>query len=991
MKLKNIKIGTQLRLGLGGVMVLVVFLGVLAWKHGGLMWQQTEGLYDHPLMVQRAIGAIEADILMMHREMKDICLAENDPERQTLIQMIDTSEADAYRQCEIAYGSYLGPRSDVDDVQRGLVQWKSIRDETLRLLRAGKTAEAVSRTRAGGPGGAHVQQLLRHVQDLRDFAAGRADLFYGDATRLHDSLDWQLGMVVGLILLMCVGVGLLLLRGIRRPLRELITVTDQYRQGKMDARCGYESANEFGALSAAFNQMVATLQTEMHIKENVAKLAGVLLQEEELRAFCPAMLQTLLEQTGSQVGAVYLLNPQKTAFELHESIGLSADSHKAFSATNREGEFGAALATLKIQRITEIPADSHFTFHTVSGDFKPREIITIPVPCDGGVTAVISLASVRSYPEPTLRLVDEVWSVLTARINGVLGVRQLRDFSRRLEQQNHELEAQQKELALQADELRHQNAELEMQKRQLDEASRLKSTFLSNMSHELRTPLNSVIALSGVLNRRLAKTIPADEYSYLEIIERNGKHLLSLINDVLDISRIEAGREELSLACFTVRTLVGEVVAMLEPLAQEKQLALLNEVGNDLPPVTSDFGKCRHILQNLVANAVKFTEAGSVRISAQQVDDAICIAISDTGIGIAAEHLSHIFEEFRQADESTSRKYGGTGLGLSIAKKYAGLLQGSITVASTPGTGSTFTFRLPLRSALPAMGGKIPDYTGVATTGGPGVAVAGHGRTILLVEDTEPVVIQVTDILSCEGYTVRVARNGAEAIAQIEQALPDAVILDLMMPGVDGFQVLKAIRGTERTGQLPVIILTAKHVTPEELSFLKGNHIHQLIQKGDVGRGELLAAVAKMVAPRVEPPAPAPEPRRTARVRRSGKPVVLVVEDNPDNMATAKALLQDTCIVIEATDGKVGVEQARRHVPDLILMDLALPVMDGFAALAAIREDESLRDIPVVVVTASAMKGNREEILACGFDGYISKPIDEALLRTVLEEKLHGG
>jgi CheY-like chemotaxis protein/anti-sigma regulatory factor (Ser/Thr protein kinase) len=494
-----------------------------------------------------------------------------------------------------------------------------------------------------------------------------------------------------------------------------------------------------------------------------------------------------------------------------------------------------------------------------------------------------------------------------------------------------------------------------------------------------------VIALSGVLNRRLAKTIPAEEFGYLEVIERNGKNLLALINDILDLSRIEAGREEISVNHFFVRELADEIVAMIEPQAVEKKIGLLNQVAGDLPPIVSDPVKCRHILQNLVGNAIKFTEQGQVTISARQSGGEILITVADTGIGIAADQHSVIFDEFRQADGSTSRKYGGTGLGLAIAKKYAQLLAGGITVESAPGQGSAFTLHLPL---------VLPSGIQAVETGSPDAQTASRseplppaqGQTILIVEDNEPAIIQLTYILQAEGYRLMVAHNGKEALAQIEKSVPDAMILDLMMPEVDGFQVLKAIRETARTDQLPVLILTAKHVTKEELSFLKGNHIHQLIQKGDINKHDLLAAVSRMVTPPTAPSVPPPARRR--RPTRPGKPLVLVVEDNPDNLRTARALLHDRYQVVEAQDGQAAVEQARMHRPDIILMDIALPVMDGIEALREIRKDETLRHIPVFAVTASAMKGDRETILAHGFDGYISKPIDAALLKQTLQTAL---
>ena len=266
---------------------------------------------------------------------------------------------------------------------------------------------------------------------------------------------------------------------------------------------------------------------------------------------------------------------------------------------------------------------------------------------------------------------------------------------------------------------------------------------------------------------------------------------------------------------------------------------------------------------------------------------------------------------------------------------------------------------------------------------------ASHGQRILVVEDSEPAIIQLTDILTRQGYCLQVARNGKEALEKIHEATPDAMILDLMMPEVDGFQVLAAVRGEARTERLPVLILTAKHVTKEELSFLKGNHIHQLIQKGDINKEGLLSAVARMVAPDPAPPSVVLMPRKARRRRSPSEEItILVVEDNADSRRAACAILSDAHRVIEAADGQAGVEQARAHQPDIILMDIAMPVMDGIKALQAIRADEALRHIPVIAVTASAMRGDQETILAHGFDGYLSKPIDAALLKKLVFEAL---
>jgi signal transduction histidine kinase/CheY-like chemotaxis protein len=999
MNIKNLTIGTQLRLGLGAILLLVAALGVVAYVQTDVIHQQAEIMYQHPLQVRRALANLEADVLKMQLGVRDLMLATRQPEKLAARVAMDVATESATQQFTVLEARYLGPRADIDAARTAFVKWRTVRDEWLmKPALAGEIEAAKATLLPGGPVGKARDELLAAILKIDDFAKNKGDELYATSRETSEALNRQLILIVAAILLLSLGIAWLLLNGIRRPLANLTTATDQFRAGKLDSRSPYTSANEFGMLAASFNSMADAIQTQVSVSENVARLAGVMLRDDELPGFCRELLKALLEHTGSQVAAVYLLNEAQTAFAHFDSIGLGASARAEFSATELEGELGAAVATRRIQRISAIPADSRFAFSVVSGEFQPRDILTIPVLSDHTVVAVISLASVRAFEAPALRLVDDIWATLTARVNGVLAFRKINALAQRLEHQNRELDAQKHELSAQADELVEQNTELGMQKRSVDEASRLKSAFLSNMSHELRTPLNSVIALSGVLGRRLAGKIGADEYGYLEVIERNGKNLLALINDILDLQRIEAGREELSVSRFAVRDLAGELVAMLETQAQAqaKGIALLNNVPADLPPMTSDPVKCRHILQNLVGNAVKFTEQGQVSITAEVVQaggraSEIRIAVSDTGIGIAADALAYIFEEFRQADDSTSRQYGGTGLGLSIAQKYAHFLGGGITVESVPGQGSTFTVWLPLVLSLPGdatADAASPPARPLAGAHAAAPTAAGRGQNILVVEDNEAAIIQLTDILQAQGYCLQVAHNGREALVQIGQSVPDALILDLMMPEVDGFAVLQAIREVPRSSKVPVLILTAKHVTRDELSFLKSNNIHQLIQKGDINRDGLLAAVAGMLAPPPATPATPAAPSRQRRLSRPGKPLVLVVEDNPDNLRTARALLADDYQVIEATDGRAGVEQARAQRPDIILMDIGLPVMDGLQALEEIRADENLRPTPVLAVTASAMKGDRESILAHGFDGYLSKPIDRAELMGLMQQLL---
>jgi len=883
--LSDVSIGTQLRVGLGLILVLVIALGVLAWIETNRLWQQTSNLYLHPVQIRRSIGKLETGMLNMLLHERDMFLARTNQEAATaLLRQMEGEKDGTMRQFTLLNEHFLGPRDDLTALNSQFTKWDLIYDETIRLLREDRTAEVETRLAPGGIQHAQAEIVRSWLERIDDRARDQAEQFYQVAKHQNDSINRQLALFVSVILGLSWLVGWALMAQIKRPMAELVAVTEQFRSGNLRARSRYDSANEFGALSTSFNGMADRIQTEMEISESSTHLARVMLREEAADKFCRELLKELLQRTGSQVGAVYFLNESKTAFEHFQSIGLGARARPAFSATDLEGELGVTLATGQIQRTTNIPAQTRFAFIAVSGEFTPREIMTIPVVSGDTVSAVISLASVRGYDASSVRLVNDTWSVLTARMNGVLAFRKIQGLVNDLENQNRAIQSHQRVLAEQASTLMAQNSELEMQKRQLNEANRLKSAFLSNMSHEVRTPLNSVIVLSGVLNRRLANLIPAEEYGYLGVIERNGKHLLSLINDILDLSRIEAGREEVSVSPFSVGELADEIVAMIGPQARERGLTLRSLVPTDLPPLTSDPDKCRHILQNLVGNAVKFTEQGQVSITAELTASAqrpeFLISVADTGIGIAADALHYIFDEFRQADDSTSRKYGGTGLGLAIAKRYALLLQGDITVESTPGKGSTFTLRLPQAARWPQAAPAVESGTGPAEgPAGRTPATVGLGRRILAVADND---------------------------SAIREPSPGAI----------------------------------------------------------------------------ESP---PTRRRGAR---PGKPLVLVVEDNADNRRTVRALLKDHYQILEAEDGRAGLEQARRHQPDIVLMDIALPILNGWQALEAMRQDGKLRHIPVIALTAKAMSGDRQTVLANGFDGYLSKPIDDTTLRRTLQEIL---
>ena len=996
MKLADLRIGTRLAIGLGLMVALTTGLTLIAWRGADALWRQTERLHDKPMAVQEAIADLQSDVTVTEVLAKDQLLSTSGTDSNETLARIEANQLRAQRSLAVLEERYLGPKEDVIRVQASVLAWFGSQREFMRLVRDGRRAEALALDQGRAGSSLALVSVLGGIDRMEGAARDRADRFFAEALAERMSLERRLLGVAGAIIFLSLLLSWGLTRNVRRSLSSLTDAADAFRQGNLDVRVPDTSASEVGRLGAAFNSMAADIQIDDEVRAEVAGLTAGMVRQAEPREFFRNLLQGLLVATGSQVAAVYLRSERGDEFQLFESIGLSAEARRSFSVEGLEGELGPVLATREMRRVRDLPAASRFAFAAVTGQIQPAEIVTLPVVVDGEVLAVVSLAAVRPYTEGPIRVLRDVSVNVAARLISVLADQKTRELARKLEEQNRELDVQGRELVAQADELTEQNVELEAQKRQLDEANRLKSVFLSNMSHELRTPLNSVIALSGVLERRIGSSIGADERSYLEVIQRNGRHLLALINDILDLSRIEAGKEELRVGPVRLRELASDVVGTLGVQAQEKGIALVNGVDGTLPAVASDSDKCRHILQNLVANAVKFTSHGKVEISAVVEGNRARMVVSDTGIGIPADKLEVVFEEFRQAEETTSRRFGGTGLGLSIARRYARLLGGDLTVESTLGEGSTFTLTLPLAieaaRAAPPLGAVVPFRRNGAVSRRP--APAGKGQRILVVEDSEPAIIQMTDVLQSAGYRVEAARDGKQALARIAEELPDAIILDLMMPEVDGMQVVGELRRSPRTRDLPIVILTAKHVTREELQVLDAAHVHQLIQKGDVDREELLAAVAGMVAPRSASPPPEvarrEKPRKPERrpVSNPARPRVLVVEDNVDNMATARALLQDRYEIDEAQDGVEALAAARAFPPDLILMDIAMPVMDGIHALAELRKDHALRAIPVYALTASAMNGDRESILAHGFDGYVSKPIDHEVLLAAVGEAL---
>ncbi|HEY3065549.1 MAG TPA: GAF domain-containing protein [Methylomirabilota bacterium] len=483
--------------------------------------------------------------------------------------------------------------------------------------------------------------------------------------------------------------------------------------------------------------------------------------------------------------------------------------------------------------------------------------------------------------------------------------------------------------------------------RQLEVADRHKSEFLANMSHELRTPLNAIIGYSEMLQEDAAD-LGAEQFTEdLKKINAAGKHLLELINAVLDLSKIEAGKMELYLETFDVAGLVRDIAAVIQPLAAKNTNRLEVHCPDSTGAMRADLTKVRQALLNLLSNACKFTELGTVALTVARTTadgrEWIVFDVADTGIGMTAEQLTRLFETFAQADAATTRKYGGTGLGLALSRRLCRMMGGDITVVSEPGRGSTFTVRLPLEVAEPTPEVVAPT----AFVEGPGPALG----TVLVIDDEPAVRDLMQRFLSKEGFRVVLAPGGEEGLRLARELRPDAITLDVMMPGMDGWAVLSALKADPGLADIPVVMLTI--VDDKNLGYALG--AADYLTK-PIDRQRLVTVL---------------------RQHRRDRPVLVVDDDAALRQLLRRMLEPEGYTVIEAENGRVALERLREIAPSVVLLDLMMPEMDGFEFVAEFRRHESWRGIPVVVITARDLSREDRDRL----NGYVAK---------ILQKGAHG-
>jgi signal transduction histidine kinase/ActR/RegA family two-component response regulator len=615
--------------------------------------------------------------------------------------------------------------------------------------------------------------------------------------------------------------------------RAIAEVSTAVAKGDLTRSITVEAEGEVAALKDNINQMIGNLKDTTHksqeqdwLKTNLAKFSGMMQGQRSLVSVAQLIVSELTPLVDAQHGAFYMMDIEnEPVMHLIATYGFGGRKSLATSYKLKESLIGQCAFERKRILLTDVP-DGFISISTGMGEASPRNVVVLPVLFEGEIKAVIELASFRPFTPNYLTFLDQLMASVGVILNMISSSMRTEELLQQLKKSNAELEAQAAELNDKAKLLEVKNQEVELASRSLEEKaeqlqliSKYKSEFLANMSHELRTPLNSLLILSKTLAQNRSKNLTDEQVKFAETVYTSGNELLQLINEILDLSKVEAGKMPIDPRTFPLDEVRDYIERTFRHVAEQKGLSFAVRMDERLPPTMfSDPTRLQQILKNLLSNAFKFTAKGSVTMIVEPTQDdprSIRFSVQDTGIGIPLDKHKLIFEAFQQADGTMSRKYGGTGLGLTISREMARLLGGAIEVKSSPGQGSTFTLRLP-RSYAGADAGPREDAALIETAPEPRVPPLPEGadfagKKILLVDDDVRNVFAIKSVLEARGMRVIHAENGKDALDVLhENDDVDAVLMDTMMPEMDGLDATRAIRNILHFKFLPIISVTAK-------------------------------------------------------------------------------------------------------------------------------------------------------------------------------------
>ncbi len=831
-----------------------------------------------------------------------------------------------------------------------------------------------------------------------------------------------------------------------RRIDTMKNIAYQISNGNYKIRLQENALDSLGVLSTSLNTMAESLKTSFNALEDkdwlqtgIANLNDKMVGEKDVRTLSGDILTAAVEHTKSAVGAIYLLE-EDNLLHLVNGYALNA-SEKQRTIIPGEGLVGQVFKTGKLIHLNKIP-DTSISISYATGEAKPNSVVAFPIMRNGSPMGVIEMGTLNDYPQRKLDFMKDVANNIGIALQASQNKRKLQDFleetqaqaeelqaqhaelealNAELETQTNKIQASEEELRVQQEELLQSNQELEertslleernqlIQERnteikqkaeELEQSTRYKSEFLANMSHELRTPLNSILLLSKLMAD--SEELDNEYNEYAAVIQSSGQGLLSLIDEILDLSKIEAGKMELEIETLSIADTVGDLRSLFNPIARDKQLAFDIEIVENTPTdFISDRMRLSQILKNLLSNAFKFTKEGSVKLSISYDDknDVIKFNVTDTGIGIPKDKQHLVFEAFKQADGSTRRKFGGTGLGLSISKELAKILGGCIELTSKADEGSSFTLTIPTdiyknqeepiissestAKLLPILleekiaerfvVTKIPDEIDDDRDN-----IKGDDKVILIIEDDTPFAKALLDFTRKRNYKGIVAVRGDVGIEMAHAYRPTAILLDIQLPVKDGWQVMDELKSHSQTKSIPVHIMSSLAAKKESL--LKG--------AVDFINKPFALDRMKEIFEKLE------------SVLSKGPKKVLIVEENEQHAKALSYFLSSsnlqTLVVANVND---SIEALQKKEVDCVILDMGIPDKTAYETLETIKKQEGLEQLPIIIFTGKNLSKGEESRIKQYADSIVVKTahsyqriLDEAaLFLHLVEEKENSG
>lgn len=977
------RIVTRLTAGFAAVLLLTVVMAAMAARTMLVMADLAADLYAHPFAVTNALMQVESQVNAMRADILLMIHERSPAEVPRLAGQIAIKDSEMTASLAVIRSQYLGNPDDVKRLSDKLAEWKVVRDQNINFCQNGEFDKAAVNSRQFGL--PQIVALRRDLAGIYAFAQDRAAEFNRSIGERRDAALRDIALTLAGLLLLGAFLARLITRSIVVPLGQLRDTMHLLAEGDLTVAIpNHSRVAEVARMAAAvevFKQSALRLDSEGWIKDSVARLSPALQQTDTVTEFASTALDFLVPLSGAGVAVFHGRPSAGGRFVRLAGWGLSPDHNRLPDSFGLGEGIAGEAARGGAPILIQSPPESWLNVASATGSAAPTEILVVPVMSRGVALAVLEFASFTPFSEAQRAVIEAALPVLALnleilerniRTQDLLEETQtqaeelrsseeeLRTQSEALQVANEELRVSEEELKVQQEALQAANEELRLKTEALEErghaleearaeadrrsleveqASRYKSEFLANMSHELRTPLNSVLILARDLADNETGNLTPDQTESARVIHDSGTHLLALINDVLDLSKVEAGKMSLTPVTIPLADLAQGVRGRFAPVAADKGLDFQVEVTPDLPEsLTADRGKLEQIINNLVSNALKFTAQGGVtiRLAASGGGSILALSVADTGIGIAEQDRQRVFSAFEQADSSTSRQFGGTGLGLTISRRLARLMGGDITLESNGERGSVFTLLLPLNDAAlpdPLCAPEPPPAAQTAPT--PGIADAhgskADGKLLLVIED-DPVFRRIVcELAQAKGFTTVTAEDGKTGLDLARLHRPGGIVLDIGLPGMSGWEVIEHLNRTPQTRGIPVHVISAGDEPAKATRLGIVGHLTKPVSREQINDAFEVLLRAGSAA---------------------GHRRLLLVDGDEVNRAAIRQTLAslDLDITIAET-GAQALDRIAKESFDCVVLDLALPDMPGAEILE--RAERAGQGLPPVIVYSS--------------------------------------